>query len=388
MTFYVFNTGICTRVKLYGEDVRKLLILNEWHETNINDAQNIFINTCSFLQSKEKYFLSFISKINNTLQPFQKIYIIGCLPSTNKEAILAINKNIILFGRKIDDIANYFKFPLTLKYLSTSLDEPLNWKQKIIYYLNKFIFKNKHIDFRLKKNKVCHIQISYGCLGKCTYCSERFTTTLKSRKIDDILFAINDGLERNYQLFSLNSDDASAYGKDNNESLEQLLENILVIPKHFYLCIPEFNPNGLTPKIINLLKDRRILYITIPIQSGSNKILNKMKRPYLIEDVIKKISIIKKYNKIMKINTHIIVGFPGETKKDFEKTLNVIKQGYFDRIKIFKYSERPNTEASKMENKVSEEEKERRYRILKKQIIINAIKKLSIIDLILNGGII
>ena len=113
-----------------------------------------------------------------------------------------------------------------------------------------------------------------------------------------------------------------------------------------------------------------------------------MKRPYLIEDVIKKISIIKKYNKIMKINTHIIVGFPGETKKDFEKTLNVIKQGYFDRIKIFKYSERPNTEASKMENKVSEEEKERRYRILKKQIIINAIKKLSIIDLILNGGII
>ena len=115
MTFYVFNTGICTRVKLYGEDVRKLLILNEWHETNINDAQNIFINTCSFLQSKEKYFLSFISKINNTLQPFQKIYIIGCLPSTNKEAILAINKNIILFGRKIDDISNYFKFPLTLK---------------------------------------------------------------------------------------------------------------------------------------------------------------------------------------------------------------------------------------------------------------------------------
>jgi MiaB/RimO family radical SAM methylthiotransferase len=295
---------------------------------------------------------------------------------------------MILFGRNLDEIRDYFNLTNKIKYLSTELDEKLDKKKKLIYNLNKYLLHSKHIDFRLRKNKVCHIQISVGCLGKCTYCSEKFIVKLKSRKIDDILEAVKDGINRGYQLFALNADDVSAYGKDNGERIEILLERVLNIKGNFYVCIPEFNPNGLSPKVIELLSNKKVLYITIPIQSGSNRVLDKMKRPYHIEELLDSIKEIKKNNKRIKINTHVIVGFPGETEEDFNKTLKVIKKGYIDRLKIFKYSDRPGTEASEMDNKISEEEKERRKKILRKQIITNSIKKLSLPDLILNLEII
>lgn len=77
-----------------------------------------------------------------------------------------------------------------------------------------------------------------------------------------------------------------------------------------------------------------------------------MKRPYKIDDVINNVKKIKKNNKNIKINTHVIVGFPGETEEDFNKTLEVIKLGLFDRVKVFMYNDRPNTLASSMNNKV------------------------------------
>lgn len=388
MTFYMINEGVCTRVKLYGEDVRKTLLINNWNEETINKAEYIFINTCSFLKIKEDYFLNLIKKINNELLTHQKIVIIGCLPAVNQKAILNINKNIILFGRQTNEIRNYFKLTKKIKYLSTILDEKLDNKKKIIYFIDKYFLHSNHIAFRLKRNKICHIQISTGCLGKCTYCSEKFITKLKSRKIEDILDAVKDGLKRGYQLFSLNADDVSAYGEDNNESIDSLLENILKLKGDFYICIPEFNPRGLSHKVIELLSNKKVLYITIPIQSGSNKILKAMKRPYNIKSVINNIKTLKVKNMKLKINTHIIVGFPGETEEDFKETLKVIKKGYFDRLKIFEYSDRPGTEASILKNKISKEVQIKRKKILRRQIIINSIKKLSLVDLILNLEII
>ena len=109
-----------------------------------------------------------------------------------------------------------------------------------------------------------------------------------------------------------------------------------------------------------------------------------MKRPYKIDDVVEKIKRIKKNNKRLKINTHVIVGFPGETEEDFNKTLNLIKTGLFDRVKVFMYNDRPNTLASTMTNKISNEEKLRRKNILLKEMKKQNIKHFSITNLILN----
>ena len=385
MKIFIINEGTCTRVKLYGMDVTNLFKLNNWEIVDKKeDADFIAINTCSFLNSKAMYFLNKTRKLYEEKTKKQKLMIIGCLGGTNKEDILNIGKDIIIFKRDLTEIKDYFKFKKVPETKSTSVEDKLTFKKQILYLFNKYILRSKHIEYRLKRNKVCYLQISTGCQGKCSYCSEKFITKLKSRPVEDIIDAINDGIKRGYRLFGLNSDDASAYGKDLNTNLEALLKEVVKIKEDINFSIPEFNPQGLTDNVVELLKDKKFLYITCPIQSGSNKTLKNMKRPYTIEHALKQLKKVKHNNKNLMINTHVIVGFPGETEEDFNETIKALETGLFDRVKVFMYNERPNTEALKINPKISEEEKERRKEIVLDVIRKNNLKKKSLTNLILN----
>ena len=257
MKIFVANEGTCTRVKLYGMDVINLFEINGWEITkNKEEANYIAINTCSFLNSKADYFLHKTKKYYEEKTKKQKLMIIGCLGGTNKEDILKIGKDIIIFKRDLLEIKDYFKFTKIPDTKSTSVEDKLPFKKQLIYLFNKFILKSKHIEYRLKRNKVCYLQISTGCQGKCSYCSEKFITKLKSRTPDEIMEAIQDGIKRGYKLFGLNSDDASAYGKDLGISLADLLKRIVKIKEDINFSIPEFNPQGLTDDVVELLKDK------------------------------------------------------------------------------------------------------------------------------------
>ena len=385
MKIYLLNNNTCTRVKLYGIDVKNNFLCNEHTITNkIEDADIILVNTCSFLKSKEEYFVKLIKELYNNKKTSQRIAVIGCLPNVNRQAIEEIGSDILMFARDINEIKSHFNLTNSPITKATCVKDKLRFKQKILYWFNKLILHSKHIEYRLKRNKVCYLQISTGCLGRCAYCSERFITKLKSRPVEEIIDAIKDGYARGYRLFALNSDDASAYGKDLGTSLENLLLKVIEMKENFHITIPEFNPGGLTPKVLECLKNKKFLYITIPIQSGSQKILNLMRRPYNIEEVIEKVRIIRVLNKKLKINTHIIVGFPGETEEDFNATKKVLESGLFDRVKVFKYSERPNTEALMLPDKVDPKIKDFRALKLLKTMKKANLKKLSLTNLILN----
>jgi len=385
MKFYIYNAGTCIRVKLFGEDVRNLLKLNGWNECSVAAiADYLIINTCSFLESKSSYFLEFIQIIEKQRLPFQKIVVIGCLGGTHEKEILAISKDILIFKRDLDVIACSFKCDQMPKATATNISETLPLSKMILEKFNRCFLHSKHIEFRLKREHVCYIQMSTGCLGKCTYCSEKFITKLKSRPIKEILDAVDDGIKRGFTLFSLSSDDASAYGKDIGSSLDELLMELCKIKQNIYFIIPEFNPQGLSESVIKSLSDKKFLYITIPIQSGSQKILNKMKRPYEIDKVVKDVCRIKNSNKHLMVNTHVIVGFPGETDEDFEKTRMLLKTGLFDRVKVFMYSERPGTKAALFPDKVSQTIKENRRQKILKTMRHSNLKKMSLTNLILN----
>lgn len=385
MKFYIYNAGTCIRVKFFGEDVRNLLKLNGWNECSVAAiADYLIINTCSFLESKSSYFLEFIQIIEKQRLPFQKIVVIGCLGGTHEKEILAISKDILIFKRDLDVIACSFKCDQMPKATATNISEILPLSKMILEKFNRCFLHSKHIEFRLKREHVCYIQMSTRCLGKCTYCSEKFITKLKSRPIKEILDAVDDGIKRGFTLFSLSSDDASAYGKDIGSSLDELLMELCKIKQDIYFIIPEFNPQGLSGSVIKSLSDKKFLYITIPIQSGSQKILNKMKRPYEIDKVVKNVYRIKNSNKHLMVNTHVIVGFPGETDEDFEKTRMLLKTGLFDRVKVFMYSERPGTKAALFPDKVSQTIKENRRQKILKTMRHSNLKKMSLTNLILN----
>jgi len=157
------------------------------------------------------------------------------------------------------------------------------------------------------------------------------------------------------------------------------------IPGNFWIRFTSPHPKNFSDELINeMAKCQKLTpYLNLPIQSGDDEILKKMNRPYTAKqykNLVKKIrSAFKKYRKAPKqnkfgtgcslekevsISTDVIVGFPGETKKQFQNTVKLFKEIKYDMAYIAKYSTRPGTAASKLKDNVSPQEKERRYKIL------------------------
>ena len=387
MKFCIFNEGTCTRLRLFGEDIRKLLLNNFWEESLFEDSDYILINSCSFLKSKEDYFVKIISGKNQLKNSNQKILVFGCLPATNPQRIRNIDNSIIFFCRDIEEIKSFFNLKNRAISPSSITDNKLSFSQKLIWQFNNYFLRDINVDYRLMKKNVYHLKISEGCLGRCSYCSEKLTTKFRSRKIKEIVESFKEGLSLGFKIFALNSDDCSSFGKDNRETIYSLIENLLKIEGEFKIAITEFNPQGLlNSKIFKLMASDKIGYITVPIQSGSQRILNRMRRCYQIHSIISRIKKIRKINPYLKINTHLIAGFPGETEEDFRKTLNLVKEGIFDRIKVFKYSDRLGTESSQFDNKVPDNVKIEREKILYRSILLDSIRKRSLANLFLNLG--
>jgi MiaB/RimO family radical SAM methylthiotransferase len=385
-SFYLYNKGTCTRLKLFGEEVKNLLIENDWREKSLDEADLILFNSCSFIRKKEQEFLYLIRKANKKKKKGQKLAVFGCLPKTAKEKILQISEEIQTHGRDIEEIAKSLNLKKVKYKISHSYkkDDESFW-QKFTLKINDLFLHDGSIIFRLKKDQIYHLRISEGCLGKCTYCTERLTTKFKSEKICDVIWKYLEGYRTGYRLFSINSDDTAAFGLDRKENIYDLMSALLEFQYQSFFAIAEFNPRGLIDKrIYKILSSKKIFYITVPIQSGSQKILDMMKRPYQIEKVENALKKIKKINRKLKINTHIIVGFPGETEEDFQKTLRIIRSRIFNRVKIFSYSDHQKTESYHLPNKINGATKLSRAIRLKFAILHSSIKNRSLSDFLLN----
>lgn len=387
MKFHLINSGTCTRLKLVGEELRELLIKNRWQETkSLAEAEIVFINSCSFLKSKENEFLSLIEQTKKNINLNTKLSVFGCLPTVARKKILLIDPKILMFNRNLTEIAGTFGLERKIISVNFTSNDKLSWYETLILIINRLFLRDDGIKYRLQRDQIYHLKISDGCRGRCTYCSEKFTTAHKSRRISDVVSSFEKGLRAGYKLFALNSDDTSAFGLDNGESLFDLLQKLLSYQGDYKIAVSEFNPSGISDnKSISILSHEKIIYITIPIQSGSQKVLDGMKRPYKIKEVIEKVKELRRKNPKLKINTHIIIGFPGESEEDFQLTLSILRENIFDRVKIFRYSDRPGTEASKMIRKVRAKEIVRRANIVKRTVLLRNFLTFSISNLLLNS---
>jgi len=383
-SFYIYNQGTCTRLALFGEELRQILLLNGWVQNIAGKADYIFINSCSFIKLKENESLRTIRFFYNN-KTHQQICVFGCLPATNSASISKMDKNIILFKRNFDEIARHFHLTKINADKHFTLNRPLSGYAKLIYWMNQLLFHSDAIKYRIKQDEVYHIQISYGCRGSCSYCSEKNTTNYYSRSIKEIICDFKHGLEDGYKLFALNSDDTSVFGWDKKTDIKKLLCYLIKIKGNYKIAITEFNPRGLfIPQITKFISDFKIIYITIPIQSGSQSVLQRMRRPYKIRPVMKKIEMLKNINPKLLINTHVIVGFPGESESDFQQTVKILKSGFFDRVKIFQYSDRPGTEAQAMNNKISSLVKKMRAHKLRTIVLIESLKRGNFASFLMN----
>ncbi|MFX1316156.1 MAG: radical SAM protein, partial [Promethearchaeota archaeon] len=211
------------------------------------------------------------------------------------------------------------------------------------------------------------IPISEGCLGSCTYCCVknargRLNCYNPEKIVKNIKYQLNQGIRQIY----LTSQDCGIY-KYNSTELLELIEQIANLDFKFFLRIGMINPSFLIENVGQLLSIFRLnkvyQFLHIPIQSGSNRILNMMQRKYFISNIIDKIEILRDNFPNLTISTDIICGFPGETEYDFYRTINFIKWLKPEILNISKFTPRPGTKAKEMKQLSSRLIKERSIRL-------------------------
>ncbi len=390
LKFYLLNENICIRLMLYGEDVKELLCANNWQETLlIDEADIILVNTCAFMKNAEDRAVHSIQRILNSKRKNQEVVVFGCLPDINLQRLQEINTGGRFFsGRNLAEAIKTFNLRNTERKIGHRVYRKGSFGARLLRLLNRAFLRDDYFTYLYDKEKVFHLKISEGCLGTCTYCAERLARRkLVSKPISDVVQEFLCGLQEGYRIFSFNADDVGMFGQDRGENIADLLEQILFVKQDFRLVLTEFNPATLVKyeeRLIKALASPKIIFITVPIESGSQKILNLMQRPYAINRVLPILKRLRLANPRIKINTHIIVGFPDETEEDFSATSQFLNNFYFNKVKIFPYSERLGTIAYSMGNKVSEEEKCRRKEKFSRKIFLRSLWKMDLKAILLN----
>jgi len=214
-----------------------------------------------------------------------------------------------------------------------------------------------------------YITISNGCNNYCTYCVVPYTrgnlTCIDHKKIITEAKSLIKRGARELWLLGQNVND---YSSPTNKSITfpELLEMVNALPGDFKIYFMSPNPKNFSDKLIKVMakSEKFSRYLNLPIQSGDDEVLKRMNRPYTAQ---KYIALVKKLRKAMpdlNLSTDVIVGFPGETKKQFNNTAKLFRKIKYNIAYINKYSVRWGTVASKMKDNVSWDEKKRREKIL------------------------
>ncbi len=225
------------------------------------------------------------------------------------------------------------------------------------------------LEPKYKSPKSAFVPIMTGCDNFCSYCVVPYVRGREtSRRPEEIIKEIKELInpveqgKQSYKEITLLGQNVNSYKYD----FSKLLKEINALPGKFTIKFMTNHPKDMSDELIKTIaKSKKVAKeIHLPIQSGDDEILRKMNRDYTIrqyKDLVKKI---KKEIPNVKISTDVIVGFPGETKKQFENTVKLFKEVKFDKAYINKYSPRSGTSAYNLKDDVSHQEKKRRWNIL------------------------
>jgi tRNA A37 methylthiotransferase MiaB len=234
--------------------------------------------------------------------------------------------------------------------------------------IGNYVEKNKEVK-NVDEYSSFFIRICDGCMWNCTYCAiKRAVGDLRSKPIDICVKELKKGLSEGYTEFIIEADDSGAYGVDIGLTIVDLLKLMVKQKGDYKINLRSINPFWVVKYIDDLVlicKSGKIKGFQIPVQSGSPKVLKTMKRYTDTKKLAKALRQIRETG--VKLTTDIIVGFPGETKKDVELTFDFIKEANLDSIFLVPYARMKGTESYDMKQ-VPKEESLKRIEYLKKEL--------------------
>jgi tRNA-2-methylthio-N6-dimethylallyladenosine synthase len=356
--FYIETFG-CQMNAHDSEKVVGTLVEKGYQQVaEVADAELVLYNTCSIRDKAEQ-------KVFHRLQQFKreagkgKIFgVLGCVAQQEGERIFERAPHVSLVAGS----ASYTKLPELLAQLEAG--------NRRVTGLSLDTTETFDTPFTSRDNRHrAYITIIEGCDKACAYCVVPFTRgPERSRTSESVLREAGSLAELGYsevQLLGQNVNsyrDPSATGWDFAKLLAEMgnvegLRRVRFTTSH---------PRDFVKTIIDAIDANETLcnHVHLPVQSGSDSVLNRMQRLYGRSDYLRRIEWMKNARRDIAITTDIIVGFPGETEAEFNETLRLISDVEYDAMFIFKYSKRPNTSALQYEDHIPEEEKTRRFTLL------------------------
>ena len=322
----------------------------------MEDADIIILNTCAIRENAHNKMFGFLGRVKHLKESKDIICgICGCM--AQEENVVEQLKTKYKWVDIVFGTHNIHKLPYILE---SALE---NKRQEIeVYSIEGDIYEN--VPVRRDSKYKAWVNIMLGCDKFCTYCIVPYTRgKQRSRLPEDIINEVKDLVNDGYLEVTLLGQNVNAYGKDLNinYTMANLLEDVAktgIQRVRFVTSHPwDFNDEmiDVIAKYPNIMP-----YIHLPLQSGSDRILKLMGRRYTKEEYLALFNKIKEKINNVAITTDIIVAFPGETEEDFKDTLDVVDTCKFDSAFTFIYSPREGTPAAKMENKLTEDEKNKR----------------------------
>lgn len=363
-TYHIITIG-CAMNKSDSERISKYFEEHNYvwsHKTS--EADVLVINTCGIRQTAEDRVYGFVNQARKDNDKV-RIIITGCL--SKREDVRKRLKDRVDLWMPINELPNLNNF------LDSKENIPIESMDKI-----REIRGEDYLKIIPKYNSKFSslVPIGNGCNNFCAYCVVPYARGREVyRPFNDILKEVQDLIKNGCKEITLIAQNVNSY-KSNDKNFTDLLKEIDKIEGDFWIRFLTSHPKDMSDELIEEIgKNSKLCkHVHMAVQSGDNDILKIMNRKYTIEHYVDLIKKIRKAKKDISITTDIIVGFPGETKKQFKKTAKLFKKIEYDMAYISQYSPRHGTVSEKMEDNVTSEEKRDREEYLTKILRKTAYK--------------
>lgn len=332
--------------------------------TQVDDparADLILYNTCSIRDKAEQKVFQRLQQFRREQGKGKTFGVLGCVAQQEGERIFERAPHVSL----VCGSASYNKLPELLIQLETgnrrvtglSLDTEETFETPLT---------------RRDNPHRAYITIIEGCDKSCAYCVVPFTRGReRSRTSKSILDEARQLVDLGYTEIQLLGQNVNSYRDPSPAGWDfaTLLRHVAAIPGLRRLRFTTSHPRDFVKDIVHALDENPVLcnHVHLPVQSGSDRVLERMQRLYTRDEYMRRIEWLKKSPRQIALSTDIIVGFPGETDEDFEATLRLLEEVEYDSVFSFKYSPRPNTAALQLEGQIPEEVKGARLMILQER---------------------
>ncbi len=343
----------------------KLVKFGLEHVEDFSQSDIVIFNTCTVTDNADKKAIRFVKQIEKLKQSRKDLIFIvtGCFAQTDKEKILKFPGVSIVVDNKLKHkIPELVEFYINNGYFSIG-NVKVSGKSRFEFDPDSFLGRTR-----------AFLKIQDGCNRLCSFCKVPFS------RGGSVSLEYEEAIRRFKKLVNLGYKEIVITGVNitsyywNGYTLKDLLSDMVKVDGEFRVRLSSVMPDEFDSSILEFVKDGKLVpHLHLSIQSGSDRIISLMKRNYTSYSLIKLSEVARKYSDEFGFTGDVIVGFPGETDDDFNKTVDTVKKIGFFRLHIFPFSPRKGTPASLMPGEVPHEVKKEREKIL-----FDVVKNLSL----------